>query len=487
LISVQISKLRELLLLKEFKSYATQTSEQLKTHAKQIAEKAGRPFIYLQKATTKRQGESKEDQARLIAAENNIEEGLVCVFSVLEPCRTLTVRGNYQTHKLEVVRRQSKCLHFYFYYLDNEFGLMHVRLQSWAPYPIQIYINGREWLARQMTQQGIKFQRYANSFIWIEDLPAAEKLCQKFAHRKWPRVLSAFARRVNPLLKTIRDTGFGSYYWVIDQCEYATDVMFKNRESLQELYPELVSHSMQAFGAEDVMRFLGRKLHGNFQGELITNMKRRPEGIRVRHRMKRNSLKMYDKWSILRVETTINNPREFKVLRVVSTPEGRKRRWKPMNKGVSNLWRYAQVAAQANRRYLEALAHVQPNGEAVTELDSLCQPVKKGDKRIARFNPVAEADCQLFRAVLMGEHALNGFRNKDLQAYLYETEADTPEEKRRRSGRVSRLIAKLRGHGLAIKVKDSRLYRVSARGYRVMSAALYYRQAGLPTCVYHPA
>lgn len=474
-------------LLKDFKSYVSRTSEQLKAHAQQVAEEAGRPFIYLQSATTKRQGESKEDQAQLMAIQDNIKEGLVCVFSVLEPCRTLTVRGNHQTHKLEVVQRQSKCLHFYFYYLDTEFGLMHVRLQSWAPYPIQIYINGREWLARQMRQRGIEFQRYANSFTWIEDLAAAEELCERFAHRRWPRVLNALARRVNPLLPTIRRTGFRSYYWVIDQCEYATDVMFKSRKSLKELYPELVSYSVRAFGADDVMRFLGRKLHGNFQGEVITDMKRRPEGIRVRHRMKRNSLKMYDKWSILRIETTINNPREFKVLCVVQTPEGRQRRWKPMNKGVSNLWRYAQVAAQANRRYLEALAHVQPKGEAVAKLDSLCQPVKKGDKRVARFNPVAEADCRLFAAVLAGEHVLNGFRNKDLQTHLFDTTADTPEERRRRSGQVSRLIAKLRGHGLVAKVKDSRLYRVSTRGYQIMSAALYYRQAGFPDYIGQPA
>ena len=474
-------------LLKEFKPYVTRTSQQLKTHAQQVAEDAKRPYIYLQSATTKRQGESKEDQARLIAARDNIEEGLVCVFSVVEPCRTFTVQGNHQTHRLEIVQRQSKCLHFYFYYLDAEFGMIHVRLQSWAPYPIQIYINGREWLARQLAQRGIKFHRYANSFTWIEDLAAAEELCERFAHRRWPRLLNAFARRVNPLLPTIRRAGFRSYYWVIDQCEYATDVMFKDRKTLKELYPELVSHSMHAFGADDVMRFLGRKLHGNFQGEVTTDVKRRPEGVRVRHRMKRNSLKMYDKWSILRVETTINNPREFKVLRVIQTTEGRQRRWKPMNKGVSNLWRYAQVMAQANHRYLEALAHVQPKGEAVAELDSLCRPVQKGGKRVARFNPVAEADCQLFAAVLAGEHALNGFRNKDLQAYLYETAANTPGERRRRSGRVSRLIAKLRGHGLVVKVKDSRLYRVSVRGYRIMSAALYYRQAGFPDYLGQPA
>ena len=471
---------RQGILLKDFSPYVQQATQTLKAHAQQLAKDAERPYLYLPSATTKASGRSKEDRAREIAARDGIREGLICVFSVVEPCMSFGVRGNAQTHQLEIVREWRKCLHFYFYYFDPEFGFMHVRLQSWFPFEVQVYINGREWLARQLDQRGLDYERYDNSFTYITDLSVAHELCEKFAHRKWPRVLEALARRVNPLLTTIRKAGFGGYYWVLDQSEYATDVMFRDRASLEALFPALVELSLTAFSADDVLRFLGRKLHGNFQGEVQTSLKRRPEGRRVKHHMKRNSLKMYDKWSNLRVETTINNPREFKVLRVIQTAEGRQRRWLPMGKGVANLWRYAQVAQQANARYLEALAQAQPKGKAIAELDDLCRSRVVHAKRYAKFNPVTAEDCQLFAATLAGEHALNGFRNKDLQARLYDTPARSPDEARRRSARVSRLIAKLRGHGLIAKVKNSRLYRATERGIRLMSAALHCRNKEFP-------
>ena len=239
--------------------------------------------------------------------------------------------------------------------------------------------------------------------------------------------------------------------------------------------PDLFEHATLHFSAEDVMRFLGRKLHGNFKGEVITDRKKRPEGRRVKHRMKRNSLKMYDKWSVLRLETTINNPREFKVLHVVKTEEGRKRRWLPMGKGVANFWRFWQVGSQSNGRYLEALAQVEQKGKAVQTLDDLCRSRVKDGNRYAKFNPVTTQDCSLFAAVMNGEHALNGFRNRDLQAHLYDRPAADPQHAKQRCTRVSRLIAKLRGHGLVAKVPGARLYRVTSHGYRVMSAALSFR------------
>ena len=467
-------------LLKDFKPYVEAATKSLKEHAEQVAREAGRRFTYLQSATTKRSGPSKEDIARSIAQEEGITEGLICVFSVLEPCTSFVVRGNHETHKLEAVRKQRKCLHFYFYLIDPELGFMHIRLQSWFPFGIQVYINGHEWLAQEMERQGIAYERYDNCFTHIDDLEAAQKLCERFAHRRWPRILNAFAGWVNPMLRTIQQTGFGGYYWVIDQCEIATDVMFEDRARLMALVPDLFEHATLDFSAEDVMRFLGRKLHGNFKGDVTTDLKKRPEGRRVKHRMKRNSIKMYDKLSVLRIETTINNPREFKVPKVTETPEGRKWRWKPMNKGVANFWRFWRVGTQSNHRYLEALAQVERKGEAVQALDDLCRSRIKDGKRYARFNPVTEQDCALFAAVMAGEHALNGFRNRDLRAHLYDRPASTPQETKRRCARVSRLITKLRGHGLVAKVKDSRLYRVTPRGCRVMSAALSFRRADFP-------
>jgi hypothetical protein len=323
-------------LLKEFGTYVETRSAALKAHAQQVAQDAGRPYLYLEKASTSRRGTAKEDQARAIAAQDGITAGLICVFATVEPCRAFGIRRNAATHHLEVVRQKRQCLHFYFYYLDPEFGFMHVRLESWFPFEIQIYINGHEWLARQLDQRQITYQRHDNKLTRIADLKTAEALCEKFARRKWPRVLNAFARRVNPHLATIRHAGFKGYDWGADQCEYATDVLFRDRADLEALFPALVELAMTAFRAEDVLCFLGRKLHGNFQGEVTTDLKRRLEGWRVKHTMKRNSLKMYDDLlaQVLRVETTFNNPREFRTLRVIETPEGRQRRWLPMGKSL---------------------------------------------------------------------------------------------------------------------------------------------------------
>jgi hypothetical protein len=475
------------ILLKDFAAYAETTTAQLKGQAQHVAQKSQRPYLYLASAATAASGHSKEAQARAIAERDGLVDGLICVFSVIEPCRVFTVRGNRQTQRLEVVRENRKCLHFYFYYLDREFGFMHVRLQSWFPFTLQIYVNGREWLARQLDQRRIAYQRYDNKLTQVADLPAAQALCEKFAHRLWPPVLEAFARQVNPLLPTLRRAGFRSYFWRVDQAEYATDVLFRDRASLEALLPALQELATTAFSAEDVLRFLGRKLHGNFQGEVTTSLKRRPEGRRVKHSLKRNSLKLYDVLNVLRIETTLNNPREFRVLRVLQTQQGRQRRWRPMGKGVANFWRYAQVGQQANFRYRDALAHAQPKGKAIAELDSLCRPCLEKGKRSAKFNPVAAEDTALFAAVLAGEHQLNGFRNKDLQARLFSTPARSDQEQRRRSARVTRWIAKLRGHHLIAKVKASRLYRLTERGLRLMTAAVWCRNKEFPGFVLQPA
>ena len=474
---------RQGILLKDFGQYVQATSDELKTHIQQLAAEARRPYSYLEKNLTAKGEQSKEERAREIAQQDGVTDGLICVFAVVEPCWTFGVKGNPQTQKLEVRRQYRKCLHFYLYYLDAEFGLMHVRLQSWFPFEIQIYLNGREWLARQLDRRGVAYTRYDNKLTAIANLPVAQALCAQFVGRKWPRVLKAFSKQVNPLLPRFRRAGLRDYYWVIHQAEYATDVFFNNRSNLSVLYPSLVTAAMLLFGADDVMRFLGRKLHGNFKGDLRSDLKSRPQGCRVKHQLARNSIKMYDPTNILRIETTFNNPREFRTLRVIDTPQGRQRRWRPMGKGVANFWRYAQVGQQANARYLEALAHVQPVGKTIAQLDALCQSKTQQGKRVARFNPVSAVDGQLFATLLRGEFCLNGFRNKDVVAHLYDRPASNPTERRHRSAHVTRLLSKLRGHRLITKVKHSRLYRLSEKGRQLLSAAVHYRQVEFPNAL----
>jgi hypothetical protein len=465
--------------VEEFSSYVQRASQTVRTRAKQIAEKSGRPFTYLAHAA-----KGKDKLAKQIAERDGIKEGLICVFSTLEMRNCFAVWRYPQQDNIGVGRRMRKCLHLYFYLIDRELGFMYVRLQTWFPFEVQIYVNGHEWLAKQLDRRGVAYERYDNALLQIEDLKLARKLCEGFVRRKWSRVWDAFARRVNPWLKVLVRHGMGGYYWVTDQCEIATDVMWRDRASLASIVDDLFDHAIRAFSADDVMRFLGREPSRRFKGEVVTDHKRRPEGRRIKHRLRRNWLKFYDKYSVLRIETTINNPREFKVLKVIQERRGRKhRRWVEMGKGVANLWRYFQVGERANRRYLQALAQVQPERQAIVELDRLCHGRVVSGRRCARFNPVSAQDCELFKAVLHGPHAINGLRNRDLTARLYPTTPRTPDEAGRHCARVSRLIAKLRGHALLAKVPGSRLYRVTPRGQRVMSAALRFRNLDFPTAL----
>jgi hypothetical protein len=194
-----------------------------------------------------------------------------------------------------------------------------------------------------------------------------------------------------------------------------------------------------------------------------------------------NWVKVYDKASVLRVETTINNPREFRIQRIVTNEQGRReRRWCPMRKGVSDLWRNYQVGIAANHRYLDALAAAPLKGEGVAALDALCRPRTNRGRTVARFNPLNPTDLALFRAALAGEHAIRGFRNADITHRLYRRPATDRAEAHRRCERVSRLIVKLRGHGLVAKIPRARRYRITHYGHRVMTAAITIHDENFP-------
>jgi hypothetical protein len=271
------------------------------------------------------------------------------------------------------------------------------------------------------------------------------------------------------------------YYWVSDQVEMATDVVFKDRSGLASLYPRLIEHARACFTAEDVLKFLGRKLSANFQGEVQTWIKRRVEGVRVVHKMKKNKLKMYDKaGNVLRVETTINDPKEFRVRR---KNKAGKMEWQPLRKGVAWLWRYAEVAQASNGRYLEALSIVTDDRASRKLIDRATKPAELNGRRKRALQPLNPDDQKLFLAVMRGEHRLRGFRNRDLEQHLYGTMPNDKTEARRRCGRVTRLIQVLRAHGLVGKVPHTRRYRITVEGELLMSAAIKVKDVHLPLTI----
>jgi hypothetical protein len=459
-------------LYKDYRSFAEGLSQRLKQHAKQLAEREGRPFVYLNSSS-----ERKEDRARRIMQEDGIEQGLVCVLRCVEPCRTISVIRDPATKHLKLEPQERKCLFLYFYYADREFGLMHVRLQTWLPMPIQVCLNGREYLARRMERAGMSFEKRENCFVRIDDLPRAQKMLDELITRRWQRMLNALARRVNPLMSKSSGMDLWGYYWSIRESEYATDVMFKDATSLQEVYPDLVDHAMKRMDSQDVLRFLGRRTNSRFKGEVTSDIQVRSEGMRIKHRVEENSIKMYDKQgSVLRIETTINNPRRFKVWRNVQRNEQRQMAWVPMRKGLADIKRRVQMCQAANERYLQALSVVGRSEAVQRLLDPVSRRVVRDQRPYRALRPISPADAQVFAVVMSGSFLLHGFTNRQLRLRLGNgREPSDPMERRRESGRITRLLRLLRAHHLIRKVSRTRYYRTTEAGRSIMTAALQVR------------
>jgi hypothetical protein len=452
-----------------FKDFALRTSERVKEAALAEANKRKRPVVYVESAST-----SKEDLARKLLEENPLDgSGLICALKALEPCMSFEYHRSPDPSARGLKLRPRKCLHVYKYYLHPTFGFMNVRLQTWFPFNVQICLNGREWLARQLERRRSPFKRVDNCFTWLGNPQLAQRLMDDQLKTRWPEALDALARAINPLHDEVFAPWPMDYYWSAYQVEWATDVAFRDPETLASIYPAWARHAMDHFQSPDVMRFLDRKAHGNFTGRLVTAFKNRPEGLRVKHWVRANSIKMYCKaGSIVRVETTTAQTEEFKVLRPVDDSPAAKLAWLPLRKGVADLHRRAEISQHANGRYLDALSAVDDTTPCSILFDAVARPVMDGGRRFRALRIGDPDDLALLAAAARGEFALTGMRNRDIRRCLHPG-ANTLDETaaRRLSARTGRQIRLLRAHGILRKVPKTHRYMLTERG-RLLTAAL---------------
>jgi hypothetical protein len=356
---------------------------------------------------------------------------------------------------------------------------MQLRLQTWLPCTIHVNINGREWLERQLRQEGMAYEKRDNCFTEVADIPRAQQLLDEQLRTHWDSVLNDLVRQFHPMHAKL----FGAkadYYWSADATEWASDVMFRSPDALASVYRGLVRYCVDHLDCTSVLHFLGRRpeVYRFWQSEIVTSIERRHEGTRCKHSLNANSIKMYDKQgSVLRVETTINNPRDMRVYRTrENDPEGQPE-WQPMRKGVSDLHRRSQVSQAANERYLETLAAVEHTEPLQASLDKVCRPTKLEGRRARALNPFSPEDLQLLQAINHGEFAINGFRNRDLQKLIFGDAQVAPKTARQRSAKITRLIRLLRAHHLVQKVSKTHRYQLTTNGKPIVTAILAAQQA----------
>jgi hypothetical protein len=466
----------------DFKTHAQERTEAVLAASVAEAKRLDRPVQYLPSAAAR-----KEDLARALAKRDGITTGLVGVFTALEPCWSYSVRGNRSRQRLELRREMRKCLHVYHYYQHPVFGLMYARVQTWFPFSVQVGLNGREWLARSLDAARVPYRRNDNCLTWVKDFAKAQALLDEQLCANWSSLLDEVRGRVHPAHPQLLGKFRADYYWSLVQSEWATDVVFRDRAALASRYEPWLRFALTSFASPDVLRFLGKKptadgrVHGRFAGEVLSDLGHRVDGMRIKHCVGKNSVKMYDKASgvVLRVETTINDPGAFKVYRPkASDPDGGLA-WQTMRSGVADLHRRAEVSQASNERYLECVAattHAEPLAAVTAKLSGRVKE-PGGARRVRGLNLLAEHDAALLAAVGRPEFGVSGLRNRDIVAGLYTQAATDAKERRRRSARVTRLLRLLRAHGVLQKVAKSHRYRVTPAGRVVITAVLAARNA----------
>lgn len=355
--------------------------------------------------------------------------------------------------------------------------------QTWFPFNLQVCLNGRAWLAQTLTREGrADFKRVDNCFTWLGNPDLAQRRMDAQLETDWPRALNGFVPALNPRHRDIFKPRPMDYYWSAYQTEWATDVMFESPAALAAIYPQLVAHAMRHFKSPDVLRFLARKeAHGNFTGQIVTSFKDRAEGVRVKHWVRGNSIKMYDKaGSLLRIETTMAETRDFKVLRPPHDDPKGQLRWRPLRKGVADLHRRAALSQRANDAYLDALAAVDDTTPCAQLFDAVSRPLIRDGHRARALRLGEQADLALLEAVARGEFAVAGFRNRDIRRLIHPApKTATKRDLRRLSAKTSRQLRLLRTHGVIRKIPKTHRYQLTQRGQLLTAALFATRNANL--------
>ena len=465
--------------LVDFDKFALNQTDELCNHIDNYIKENDCECIYLNSGKI-----NKDEIARNKFEENSNKTGLICALSAVEICNTMTVKPNHKTQNLEVTSRPTKCKHYYFYYNDEEFGWMYLKIQTWFPYNVQIYINGREYLSKLFDKNNIRYEMYNNSFSYISDFIKAQELADSILNKKISDSFDGLIEQINPHLTKIKEIFSHGYYWCIDQCEFATDINFKNREDLSLFYKTLVETTYFTFSSEDIYSFFGRnvsRIHTFSKGEIVSDLRHRYQGYRIKFKINNNQIKMYDKGNNLRIEVTINNPKDFKVLKekdkIIEHQSIEKEKvWVPMGKSISNLYRYVEISKSITKRYIEALPEINTDEVPLSEIEKVSSSTTVNDRKYTGFNILEKDTLKLFSIISSGEYLINGFTNKNIRNKYFDIEITSKE-----INKLTRLLSKLKAHGLIKKVARKNKYYLTTNGRKIINSILIYTKKTLLT------
>jgi hypothetical protein len=438
----------------DYPRFAEPLRDQIRARAEQLAAEQGASIEYIAKAHIRKE----EVVAKMLAARGN-HPGLVHVILAMEACESYQPWHDKGSGKTFLKPDSGKCLHYYFYFIDEKLGLCYLRVPTWCPFRLQFYCNGHSWLARKLAAAGIDFTLADNAFVQVGDIERAQALADSLTPDELPRRLDRYAASLCPVGEV-----FGQrYHWSLMQVEYSTDLIFRSEATLKPLYEQLSRQAVLAVKAEQVASFLGKKITAQLAQEIGSRFATRIEGTCIKHRFAKTGVKMYDKFGrVLRLETTTNDVSFFKHHRKVEHQDGHStRELAPLKKTIYSLIDLREILLGCNRRYLEFLSAMDDTSGGERDLVRLSEPQHDADRTIKGLNFFASAEQKLLRALQRPEFNIHGVRRADLKVFLAEYT----------DSRLSRQLRRLRVLGLIKRVARSYRYYLTRLGRAAIAAA----------------
>ena len=439
----------------DYAQFAEPLRDRIRARAQDVCAAAGIEVEHVSKNHIR-----KEELVQRVLAQRGDAPGLVHVLSAMEACPSYRPWHDKNSGKTYLRGDTGKCLHYYFYFIDDVLGLCYLRVPTWAPFSLQFYCNGHSALAQSLKREGIGFAQADNAFLRIDDLPRAQALADALSPDVLHQRLDVYAQWLCPVLDV-----FGkSYHWSIRQIEYSTDLMFKSADILTPLYDSLSRQSVLAADAPRVASFLGKKITPALAQEIGSRFSTRIEGRCIKHSMGAASVKVYDKFSrVLRIETTVNDVSFFKHHRKVEHRDGHStRELAGLKKSIYSLIDLREILLGCNQRYLAFLGSLDDTSAGQRDLQRLSQPrvsinAEQTVKGLDFFNPMEQ---RLLQTLQHGEFNIHGLRRADLAAHL-----PIPPSA------LSRQLARLRMLGLIKKVAQTYRYYLTRLGRSAIAAA----------------
>jgi hypothetical protein len=455
----------------DYPRWAEPFRDTIRTRAEQLAQQAGLTIEFIRRLKAFR----KEERIKAVLAQRGDHPGLVHIFSAMEACPSFKPWHDKRSGKTVLRGTEAKCLHYYFYFIDKALGLCYLRVPTWAPFRLQFYCNGHQVLARQLQRQGIAYTLLDNAFVAIADWPRAQALADAWDVPRLHRQLDRLATIYCPVLADFP----AGVQWSCLQVEYATDVVFRRQAEFQPLYEALTHTAIHAVKPDHVATFLGRRLTAGYQDELGNDFSTRIEGTRIKHHMGWAALKLYDKFGLIaRVECTANDVTFFQHHRTVEHRDGTKEfKLAPVRKSIYSLPVVRDLLRAATYRYLDFLAAIEDPRPGLRALEKIATPVHDGERSYRGFNLLHGPDLELFRTILRGEWTISGFQARQLRQHLAGLSA----------AQLSRLLKRLRTHGLIKKIGKRYKYYLTTLGRTVATAALKLRELVIIPILNHPA